>query len=777
MGDTSPTTTPPSPPTDAPRAGTSRSRIVSDENDAGHLRFLRSPLRPRSGGAAASAKRGIQLADSPSPKPAAARGSDATNASDDDHAAAPSPNRGCAELRAALDGVAAALAAGGGRSPAGGGGVRAEDDVRHAPAAPATHNAASAADVVPDSVGVSPVKQAVADAPEAATTPLPAPAPATTTTPPSPADGPMDPADAEARFLGDYMAAVLTGDGAAASLARATPTTLAAGLSDGALLCRLLAATCPAAGVDERAINVPGTGGGGGHALSREEALQNVALALDAARAAGAALPPSLTPPLLVDADTPAPALDAAWAVAWLALSAPLSVAARPAALAVLRAPGEDAARFVAAPPTTLLLRWVNHHLGACGAAWGRPPVEDLAGDLVDSAAYAALAAALRRARVTAAGQEAGALEAALPTPPSLDCLPPLRRLQAGFDSLDARRADLAARAAAVHPSLAALAPPARPLPPPAALAAGSPRVGAATLATLFAAGDALDGAAAADAADVARALEGGGERESRDDRTLRVWVASIVGVPPSAPELLAALREGHLLLRALDALSPGCVDWRRAHTPPFKPLLARPRSIENANQAIEVARRLSGLPLVNVSGEDIVNGERKQAAAVLWQLQRLHLRKLLADATGAVAGNGSTPPPASPGRAASTTRAADAALDAEVLAWANARAASAGGRRRAASLGDRSLATGLFLLDLLAAVSPASVNPALVSPGRTAREKECNARYAIAAARKLGVSLPLLPEDLADASPRAALIFMAALLLYDKKKGGGVGG
>ena len=323
-----------------------------------------------------------------------------------------------------------------------------------------------------------------------------------------------------------------------------------------------------------------------------------------------------------------------------------------------------------------------------------------------------------------------------------------------------------------MHPSLAALVPPSRPLPPPAALAAGSPRVGAATL---FAAGDSLDGAAAADAADVARALEGGGESESRDDRTLRVWVASIVGVPPSAPEFLAALREGHLLLRALDALSPGCVDWRRAHTPPFKPLLARPRSIENANQAVELARRLSGLPLVNVSGEDIVNGERKQTASVLWLLCRLHVRKLLAEATGAVAGGkgGPTPPPPpSPGRAASTSRAADAALDAEVLAWANARAASAGGRRRAASLGDRSLATGLFLLDLLAAVSPSSVNPALVSPGRTAREKECNARYAIAAARKLGVSLPLLPEDLADASPRAALIFMAALLLYDKKKG-----
>ena len=218
-----------------------------------------------------------------------------------------------------------------------------------------------------------------------------------------------------------------------------------------------------------------------------------------------------------------------------------------------------------------------------------------------------------------------------------------------------------------------------------------------------------------------------------------------------------------------LDAVAPGAVDWKAARAPPFKPLLRRPASIQNCNQAVAVARSVLGLPLVNVGGEDLANGERKQAAALLWQLLRRHTRRLLLEASASEAteaGDGGSGPHAS---------ASDAGLDAEVLAWANARVAAAGGRRRAASLADR--AAGLFLLDLLAALAPGAVNPALVSPGRTTRERECNARYAVAAARKLGVSLPLLWEDVAEASPRASLIFKASLMLFDKRrrrKGGG---
>jgi len=52
------------------------------------------------------------------------------------------------------------------------------------------------------------------------------------------------------------------------------------------------------------------------------------------------------------------------------------------------------------------------------------------------------------------------------------------------------------------------------------------------------------------------------------------------------------ALRAGYWLLRVLDALAPGAVDWRAAHRPPLRPLLRRPQSIENCNQVRRGARR-----------------------------------------------------------------------------------------------------------------------------------------------------------------------------------------
>ena len=44
-------------------------------------------------------------------------------------------------------------------------------------------------------------------------------------------------------------------------------------------------------------------------------------------------------------------------------------------------------------------------------------------------------------------------------------------------------------------------------------------------------------------------------------------------------------------------------------------------------------------------------------------------------------------------------THISDAELDREILAWANAHVAAAGGRRRIASFHDADLASGLFLV------------------------------------------------------------------------------
>ena len=65
-------------------------------------------------------------------------------------------------------------------------------------------------------------------------------------------------------------------------------------------------------------------------------------------------------------------------------------------------------------------------------------------------------------------------------------------------------------------------------------------------------------------------------------------------------------------------------------------------------------------VPLVNIGGADIADGQGKLVLAVLWHLMRFHIRSLL---TGVSSREGAL---------------SDAQLDAEVLHWANAKVGAA---------------------------------------------------------------------------------------------------
>ena len=72
--------------------------------------------------------------------------------------------------------------------------------------------------------------------------------------------------------------------------------------------------------------------------------------------------------------------------------------------------------------------------------------------------------------------------------------------------------------------------------------------------------------------------------------------------------------------------------------------------------------------------------------------------------------------------------------------------------------LHDKSLSSGLFLIELLAAVEPRCVDRALVTPGVTEEEQKLNAKYAISSARKIGCTLFLLWEDIVEVTRTLAL-------------------
>ena len=106
---------------------------------------------------------------------------------------------------------------------------------------------------------------------------------------------------------------------------------------------------------------------------------------------------------------------------------------------------------------------------------------------------------------------------------------------------------------------------------------------------------------------------------------------------------------------------------------------------------------------------------------------------------------------------------------DSEMVHWANDKARegreSTGAAMR--DFSDKTLSSGLFLIDLLAAVEPRCIDRSLVTAGGTDEEKKLNAKYVISSARKINCSLFLLWEDIVDVKPKMILSFVATVMSH----------
>ncbi|GFY84363.1 actin binding calponin homology (CH) domain-containing protein [Actinidia rufa] len=197
------------------------------------------------------------------------------------------------------------------------------------------------------------------------------------------------------------------------------------------------------------------------------------------------------------------------------------------------------------------------------------------------------------------------------------------------------------------------------------------------------------------------------------------------------------------ILLEVLDKISPGSVNWKHATKPPIKTPF---RKVENCNQVIRIGKKLK-FSLVNVAGNDIVQGNKKLILAFLWQLMRFNMLQLLKNLRSRSRGKEIT--------------------DADILNWANRRLKSTGRTSHIESFKDKNLSNGLFLLELLSAVEPRVVNWNLVTKGESDEEKKLNATYIISVARKLGCSIFLLPEDIIEVNQKMILSLTASIMYW----------
>ena len=76
-----------------------------------------------------------------------------------------------------------------------------------------------------------------------------------------------------------------------------------------------------------------------------------------------------------------------------------------------------------------------------------------------------------------------------------------------------------------------------------------------------------------------------------------------------------------------------------------------------------------------------------------------------------------------------------------------------------------------MFLLTLLRAISPESVDASQMLAGSTARERRLNAKYTISSAHKIGCRVFLNWEDIVEARAKMSDSLLAAAMTVDVKR------
>ncbi|CAI7642455.1 unnamed protein product [Penicillium viridicatum] len=367
----------------------------------------------------------------------------------------------------------------------------------------------------------------------------------------------------------------------------------------------------------------------------------------------------------------------------------------------------ETLEQFLRLPPEQILLRWFNYHLK--NAKWDRR-VTNFSTDVKDGENYTVLLNQLAPDVCSRAPLQ------------TRDLLERAEQVLQNADSLDCRK-----------------------FLTPTSLVAGNPKLNLAFVANLFNTHPGLDPITEEEKLEV-EDFDAEGEREAR---VFTLWLNSL-DVQPAVNSLFDDLRDGSVLLQAYDKVIPGSVNWRHVNKPPASGgELMRFKAVENTNYAIELGKH-NGFSLVGVQGADITDGQRTLTLGLVWQLMRRDITNTLSALAQRLGKREIT--------------------DTEMIRWANDMSSSGGRSSTIRSFKDKSIGSGIFLLDVLNGMKSSYVDYDLVTPGRTDEEAYANAKLSISIARKMGATIWLVPEDICQVRSRLVTTFIGSLMATHEK-------
>ncbi|CAG8232491.1 unnamed protein product [Penicillium nalgiovense] len=367
----------------------------------------------------------------------------------------------------------------------------------------------------------------------------------------------------------------------------------------------------------------------------------------------------------------------------------------------------ETLEQFLRLPPEQILLRWFNYHLR--NAKWDRR-VTNFSTDVKDGENYTVLLNQLAPDVCSRAPLQ------------TRDLLERAEQVLQNADSLDCRK-----------------------FLTPTSLVAGNPKLNLAFVANLFNTHPGLDPITEEEKLEV-EDFDAEGEREAR---VFTLWLNSL-DVQPAVNSLFDDLRDGSILLQAYDKVIPGSVNWKHVNKPPASGgELMRFKAVENTNYSIELGK-YNGFSLVGVQGADITDGQRTLTLGLVWQLMRRDITNTLSALAQRLGKREIT--------------------DTEMIRWANDMSSSGGKSSTIRSFKDKSIGSGIFLLDVLNGMKSSYVDYDLVTPGRTDEEAYANAKLSISIARKMGATIWLVPEDICQVRSRLVTTFIGSLMATHEK-------
>lgn len=228
--------------------------------------------------------------------------------------------------------------------------------------------------------------------------------------------------------------------------------------------------------------------------------------------------------------------------------------------------PGEEISDLLKLSPEQILLRWFNYHLKKAG--WNRT-VKNFGGDIKDSENYTVL----------------------------LNQLAPDR-----CDRKALQESDLTRRAEMVLDNSDKLG--CRKFVKASDIVKGNPKLNLAFVANLFNTHPGLEPLSQEELAALDSSLFN--SEGSREARAFCLWINSL-GIDPFVNNLFEDLRDGIIILKVMDIVQPGIVDWSKVNT---KEPLNKFKKVENCNYAVTLGKQMK-FSLVGIAGSDIHDGNQ----------------------------------------------------------------------------------------------------------------------------------------------------------------------